>query len=102
MGAIGRVFGWLGRKVVLYVAIVAAMLAYGVWNSGRIQTSWKQSQSVNRQQADALERVIKAADAIRVRREAELAEIGRRAQEASLAELNRQIVAARIELRKLA
>ena len=101
MSAIGRVSGWVGRKALLYIAILAAMLAYVVWQSGDIGRAWNESQTLNRKQADALKGVGEGVERQRRTLRTELAETGRAAQVASVVELERQIAATEADLQRL-
>ncbi|EPR11569.1 hypothetical protein M527_02420 [Sphingobium indicum IP26] len=101
MSAIGRMFGWLGRKAILYIIILAAMLTYVIWRSGDIQDAWSESQSLNLNQAHSLKEVSKGAERLRLALSAELTEAGRVAQIASVAQLEDQVTATRAELQRL-
>lgn len=98
---IGTAFRWLGRNAVLYVAIIVAILVYGVWSSGDIQAAWNESQTINLRRANALETVVADATAHRTELELELKRAGERAQQEATAELEQQISVAKAERDRL-
>lgn len=98
---IGKVFGWIGRKAVLYVSVFAAMLAYVVWSSGDIRAAWEKSQTFNLQQAGELKVLVDEAERRKYALETELGYAGERAQRESLAVLEKQIQEAQVELEQL-
>ena len=101
MNVVGRIIGWFGRKALLYVALIAAILAYAVLTSGDIQSMWERSQTLNLRQADQLENLIQEAE-LRIRDlETQLAQTGKSAQKATISELQSQIEETEIEKSRL-
>jgi len=98
---ISKAIGWIGRKALLYVLLVLAIVAYAVWQKGDVQRWWEKSQTENQLQADGLQIAIMAAQKQKEDYERQLAEAGRAAQKASVAELNRQIIDVKAELDQL-
>ncbi|GFZ86259.1 coiled-coil domain-containing protein [Sphingobium fuliginis] len=98
---ISKIFGWLGRKVVLYVAVLAAMLAYVVWSSGDIQATWTRSQTLNLHQAGQLQGLVEADERLRDELALKLKRAGEAAQRESVVELEKQIRETQAGLRQL-
>lgn len=104
MKLIGKAFGWLGRKALLYVLLVLAILAFAVWQKGDVQRwweDWEESQKENQLRADGLQSAITAAEKQKKDLERQLAEAGKAAQAATVAELTTQIDDVDAELREL-
>lgn len=101
MDTIGKVFGWLRRKAVLYVVLLAAILGYAVWTSGDVQSSWKKSQALNHYQADQLQALLEETKGRRQELSGELATVEQSAQIATVSELEKQIAEAQNELGRL-
>lgn len=93
--------GWLGRKAILYVTLLMAILAYVVWSSGDIQNAWTESQTINLRRANAIETVVADAEARRTDFEHALKLAGARAQQATVAQLEQQITEAKAERDRL-
>jgi uncharacterized protein (AIM24 family) len=101
MNVIGKIIGWFGRKAVLYIALIAAILAYGVWKSGDARSMWEESQTLNLRQADELQNLIDEAALRKQELTAQLAEAGKAAQTATVAELEGKIQQTKLERDKL-
>jgi hypothetical protein len=91
MNVMVRIIGWSGRKAVLYIALIAAILAYAVWTSGDVRSMWQQSQTLNVRQADQLQSLIQEVELWRRDLKAQLAQIEKSAQTATVAKLKSQI-----------
>lgn len=101
MKQIGKAIGWLGRKALLYVLLVLAILVFVVWQKGDVQRWWEKSQTENQLRADGLQSAITAAEKQKKDFERQLAEAGKAAQAATVAELTTQIDDVDAELREL-
>jgi hypothetical protein len=95
MNAIGRVVGWLGRKAVVFAALVAAMLTHVVWSSGDVQAAWERSQTANARRAAQLDAIVYRAAEKRKGLAEQLRQLGDQAQKRSVAELDVQIAEAK-------
>ncbi|MFN4114108.1 MAG: hypothetical protein ACK4GD_09225 [Sphingomonadaceae bacterium] len=101
MKQIGKAIGWLGRKALLYVLLVLAILVFVVWQKGDVQRWWEKSQTENQLRADGLQSAITAAEKQKKDFERQLAEAGKAAQAATVAELTTQIADVDAVLREL-
>lgn len=95
MAALATIFGWIGRKGLLFLLIVAAMLVYAIWSSGDLRRIALEAPAVHRTQAQQLDQAAAALEQARGEAEGRLRSAGQQAQTASIEALERELAGTR-------
>ncbi len=95
MAALGTIIGWIGRKGLLFLLLVAAMLAYAIWSSGDLRRVALEAPVFHREQAERLDEAASTLEQARDEAEARLRSAGQDAQRASIDALERELASTR-------
>ncbi len=101
MAAFKAILGWLGRKGIVFIVLVAAMILYAVWTSGDVRTQILREPGFHLDQSASLDSIATELSDFRQEREKDLAAVGERARTASITTLEAELANATSERRRL-
>jgi len=101
MAAIKAILGWLGRKGIVFIVLVGAMILYAVWTSGDVRTRIVREPGLHLDQAASLDTIAMELTRFRQEREKDLVAAGEQARAAGSASLEAEIARSQAERRRL-
>lgn len=98
---IKAIFGWLGRKGALFVALLAAMTIYAVYKTGDVQSYVSKQQNIHLNQAASLDDIVIKLTSYHEKMMQDLSTTGEMANKYSIDKLNEEIDKSKIDYKKL-